>query len=35
MIANDARCTSEVKSRIAMTKAVFNKKINLAAANWT
>jgi hypothetical protein len=26
MITNDARCTLEIKSRIAMAKAVFNKK---------
>jgi hypothetical protein len=26
MIANDARCTLEIKSRIAMAKAAFNKK---------
>jgi hypothetical protein len=26
MITNDARCTREVRSRIAMTKAAFNKK---------
>jgi hypothetical protein len=26
MITNDARCTCEVKSRIAMAKAAFNKK---------
>jgi hypothetical protein len=26
MIANDARCTREIKSRIAMAKAAFNKK---------
>jgi hypothetical protein len=26
MITNDARCTREIKSRIAMTKAAFNKK---------
>ena len=25
MITNDARCTREIKSRIAMTKAAFNK----------
>jgi hypothetical protein len=28
-ITNDARCTREIKSRIAMTKAAFNKKKNL------
>jgi hypothetical protein len=26
MITNDARCTCEIKSRIAMTKAAFHKK---------
>jgi hypothetical protein len=26
MLTNDGRCTCEIKSRIAMTKAVFNKK---------
>jgi hypothetical protein len=26
MIINDARCTCEIKSRIAMAKAAFNKK---------
>jgi hypothetical protein len=29
MIANDARCTREIKSRIAMAKAAFNKKKTL------
>jgi hypothetical protein len=29
MITNDARCTHEIKSRIAMAKAAFNKKKNL------
>jgi hypothetical protein len=29
MITNDARCTCEIKSRIAMAKAAFNKKKNL------
>jgi hypothetical protein len=27
MITNDARCTREIKSRIAMPEAAFNKKI--------
>jgi hypothetical protein len=26
MLTNDARCTREIKSKIAMTKAAFNKK---------
>jgi hypothetical protein len=26
MVTNDARCTSAIKSRIAMAKAAFNKK---------
>jgi hypothetical protein len=29
MITNDVRCTREIKSRIAMTKAAFNKKKTL------
>jgi hypothetical protein len=29
IITNDARCTREIKSRIAMAKAAFNKKKNL------
>jgi hypothetical protein len=29
MITNDARCTSEIKSRIVMAKLAFNKKKNL------
>jgi hypothetical protein len=29
MITNHARCTREIKSRIAMAKAAFNKKKNL------
>jgi hypothetical protein len=29
MVTNDARCTREIKSRIAMAKAAFNKKNNL------
>jgi hypothetical protein len=29
MITNDASCTREIKSRIAMAKAAFNKKKNL------
>jgi hypothetical protein len=29
MITNDARCTSEIKSRIAMAKAAFYKKKTL------
>jgi hypothetical protein len=29
MITNDARCTSEIKSKIAMAKAAFNKKKTL------
>jgi hypothetical protein len=28
MITNDARCTCEIKSKIAMAKAAFNKKKN-------
>jgi hypothetical protein len=29
MITNDARCTREIKSRITVAKAAFNKKKNL------
>jgi hypothetical protein len=29
MITNDATCTHEIKSRIAMAKAAFNKKMTL------
>jgi hypothetical protein len=29
MITNDARCTREIKSRVAMEKAAFNKKKTL------
>jgi hypothetical protein len=33
MITNHARCTREIKSRIAMEKAAFNKKKNLFTSN--
>jgi len=29
MITNDARCTQEIKSKISITKAAFNKKKSL------
>ena len=29
MLTDDGRCTCEIKSRIAMAKAAFNKKKNL------
>jgi hypothetical protein len=32
MISNDARCTREIKSRIAMAKAAFNNKKTLLAS---
>ena len=36
MLTEDGRCTCEIKSRIAMAKAAFNKKKNLfLPANWT
>ena len=35
IITNDGKCTCEIKSRIAMAKAVFNKKKTLLPANWT
>jgi hypothetical protein len=31
MVTNDASCTREIKSRIAMAKAAFNKKKALVA----
>jgi hypothetical protein len=34
MITNDARCTREIKSRIAMAKSALNKKKTLSPANW-
>jgi hypothetical protein len=34
MLTNDGGCTCEIKSRIAMAKAAFNKK-NLSPAHWT
>jgi hypothetical protein len=33
IITNDARCTREIKSRIAMAKAAFNKKKTLFTSN--
>ena len=33
LIANDTRCMREIKSRIAMTKAAFNKKKTLFISN--
>jgi hypothetical protein len=35
MIANDERCTREIKSRIVMAKAEFNKKKTVFTRNWT
>jgi hypothetical protein len=32
MLTNDGRCTCEIKSRIAMVKAAFNKKRALFAS---
>jgi hypothetical protein len=32
MLTDDARCTCEIKCRIAMTKATFNRKKNLFAS---
>jgi hypothetical protein len=32
MITNDARCTREIKARIAMAKAAFNRKKTLFAS---
>ena len=36
LLTDGGRCTCEIKSRIAMAKAAFNKKKrNLLPANWT
>ena len=35
MLTEGGRCTCEIKSRVAMEKAAFNKKKNLLPANWT
>ena len=35
VVTNDARCTREIKSRVAMAKAVFKRKKTLSQANWT
>jgi hypothetical protein len=35
MITNAARCTREIKSRIAMAKAVLTRKRTFSPANWT
>jgi len=34
MLINDGRCTREIKSRIAMVKAAFNKKRALSTSRW-
>ena len=35
MTTDDARCTWESKSRIAMAKAAFNKENSFLPADWT
>ena len=35
ILTNDGRCTCEIKCRIAMVKAAFNKKRALLLAHWT
>ena len=35
MLTEDGMCTCEIKSKVAMAKAAFNKKKNLLPANWT
>jgi hypothetical protein len=35
MKTSDARCTREIKSRIAMAKTAFNKKKIIVTENWT
>lgn len=34
MITNDAKCTSEIKFRIAIVKAAFNKQKTFSPVNW-
>jgi len=34
MITNDARCTSEIKSRIVTAIAPFNKERTIFTSNW-
>ena len=33
-ITNDGKCTREIKSRISIAKAAFNKKKTLFTSNW-
>jgi len=35
ILTNDGKCTCEIKCRIAMAKAAFNKKRTLFLAHWT
>ena len=35
ILTNDGRCTCEIKFRIDMAEAVFDKKRNLLLAHWT
>jgi hypothetical protein len=35
MMANDERCTREIKSVISMAKVTFNEKKILSPVNWT
>jgi hypothetical protein len=35
MLANDGRCTCDIKSRIVMAKVAFNKKRAFLLAHWT
>ena len=35
ILTNDGRCTCEIKCRIAMANAAFNKKKTLLLAHWT
>jgi hypothetical protein len=35
ILTNDGRCTCEIKCRIAMAKAAFNKKRTLLLTHWT
>jgi hypothetical protein len=35
LVTSDVRCTREIKSRISMAKAAFNKKRLFSLASWT
>jgi hypothetical protein len=35
MITKDAKCSREIKSRISVAKAAFDKKKSVSPVNWT